>query len=153
MTYPFLRENYLRDVLKYQVFKMRFDVCRLPIIKVKWQLVKPNSRRCSRPKRMNCGGWPGAALAWATGPLNFLIPACTHSVGCRRGAAQPPALRLVLYVSMHPSNNRGAAQLHDLRLVPLRVNASHRGFLEHWNSQKSLCNIWQRFSSRMVACL
>ena len=23
---------------------------------------------------------------------------------------------------------------------------SHCGFLEHWNSQKSLCNIWQRFS-------
>ena len=22
----------------------------------------------------------------------------------------------------------------------------HSGFLEHWNSQKSLCNIWQRFS-------
>ena len=22
----------------------------------------------------------------------------------------------------------------------------HCGFLEHWNSQKSLCNIWQRFS-------
>ena len=24
--------------------------------------------------------------------------------------------------------------------------AGHSGFLEHWNSQKSLCNIWQRFS-------
>ena len=23
---------------------------------------------------------------------------------------------------------------------------SHRGFLEHWNSQKSVCNIWQCFS-------
>ena len=22
----------------------------------------------------------------------------------------------------------------------------HRGFLDHWNSQKSVCNIWQRFS-------
>ena len=22
----------------------------------------------------------------------------------------------------------------------------HSGFLEHWNSQKSVCNIWQRFS-------
>ena len=23
---------------------------------------------------------------------------------------------------------------------------AHRGFLEHWNIQKSVCNIWQRFS-------
>ena len=26
------------------------------------------------------------------------------------------------------------------------ISAIHSGFLEHWNSQKSLCNIWQRFS-------
>ena len=28
----------------------------------------------------------------------------------------------------------------------LVTQGSHRGFLEHWNSQKSVCNIWQRFS-------
>ena len=26
---------------------------------------------------------------------------------------------------------------------------SHSGFLEHWNSQKSLCNIWQYFSCQI----
>ena len=26
------------------------------------------------------------------------------------------------------------------------IKLLHCGFLEHWNSQKSLCNIWQRFS-------
>ena len=26
------------------------------------------------------------------------------------------------------------------------ISYGHSGFLEHWNSQKSLCNIWQRFS-------
>ena len=29
------------------------------------------------------------------------------------------------------------------------TNTDHSGFLEHWNSQKSLCNIWQRFSCRL----
>ena len=32
----------------------------------------------------------------------------------------------------------------DLRSQLLTTH--HRGFLEHWNSQKSLCNIWQHFS-------
>ena len=27
--------------------------------------------------------------------------------------------------------------------------AKHRGFLEHWNSQKSVCNIWERFSCQL----
>ena len=31
-------------------------------------------------------------------------------------------------------------------LVFLKIERSHRGFLEHWNSQKSVSNIWQRFS-------
>ena len=30
-----------------------------------------------------------------------------------------------------------------IQSIKLRV---YRGFLEHWNSQKSVCNIWQRFS-------
>ena len=29
------------------------------------------------------------------------------------------------------------------------VYASHRGFLEHWNSQKSVSNIWPQFSCRL----
>ena len=28
----------------------------------------------------------------------------------------------------------------------MSFNQVHSGFLEHWNSQKSVCNIWQRFS-------
>ena len=26
------------------------------------------------------------------------------------------------------------------------IDPIHRGFLEHWNTQKSLCNVWQCFS-------
>ena len=31
-------------------------------------------------------------------------------------------------------------------LIPILLTY-HSGFLEHWNSQKSVCNIWQHFSS------
>ena len=34
----------------------------------------------------------------------------------------------------------------DKEVVCLFKICTHRGFLEHWNSQKSVCNIWQRFS-------
>ena len=44
---------------------------------------------------------------------------------------------------------RGGNYLNWLQIVAYNFQIQkriHSGFLEHWNSQKSLCNIWQRFS-------